>query len=367
MKIKKWYFSINESGIPFYEHMIRCAVLSALKNTDLLPNCIYHGDDVPFLDWLRAIGVNVIRHKSSIYDAIKNASDTPKWNKKTAEGAYLRIDIPLIEEEEDYVLYTDCDVVFIKEIADYGEPPEFFSAAPEFGMDSWAYCNTGVLILNVKALRKSHEEFSNFCRNNLTTIPEMGVGHYDQAALNIFYKNKWSKLPLRMNWKPYWGYSDEAEIIHFHGPKPTHIKRMMSDDLKNIPDLYLDLFNRNSLGMAYSLGVFSEIERSKQNKKVQGYIDYLSKDRMIGWAIYLNDKINPVKINVFDGDDYLFSFNADLNRHDIFEKKGVKFGGFELFIPAGCNNLILKDDFGFPIFLSFNGKQKSSFNLVDLG
>lgn len=360
MNIRKWYFTINETGVPLYEEMIKSAVLSAKKNTDLIPYCIYYGEDVALLDWMRGMGVNVIRHKSSIYEAISLADDTDKWNKKTAEGAYLRIDIPILEKDDDFVLYTDCDVIFIKNIVDYGQVPDYFSAAPEFGKNSWGYCNTGVLVMNIKALRESHKEFSDFCKNNLTKIPEMGVGFYDQAAFNIFYKNKWTKLRLEMNWKPYWGYSSEAEIIHFHGPKPSHIKKIMEEDINGIPDIYVDLFGRSEIGMAYSLGRYHEI---KEEKKIEGHIDFLEDGRIVGWALHIDKRTNPVKINIFSGDEFLFSVTADLKREDILSKKGVSLGGFNFEVAKKYKNIKMLDDFGFPIELFFNGKKCSYFNL----
>lgn len=42
---------------------------------------------------------------------------------------------------------------------------------------------------------------------------------YDQGYLNDYCYSSLTKLPLQLNWKPYWGYSDKAEIVHFHGMK----------------------------------------------------------------------------------------------------------------------------------------------------
>ena len=38
--------------------------------------------------------------------------------------------------------------------------------------------------------------------------------------LRYFYK-RMTLLPDAFNYKAYWGYSPEATLIHFHGPKPT--------------------------------------------------------------------------------------------------------------------------------------------------
>jgi hypothetical protein len=47
---------------------------------------------------------------------------------------------------------------------------------------------------------------------------------WDQAAYRRFYRDSngplWDRLLPELNWKPYWGESPHAKIIHFHGPKP---------------------------------------------------------------------------------------------------------------------------------------------------
>ncbi len=48
----------------------------------------------------------------------------------------------------------------------------------------------------------------------------------DEFALNEAYRGFWEQLDPALNWKPYWGYSASAKILHFHGPKLNAIEPM---------------------------------------------------------------------------------------------------------------------------------------------
>lgn len=301
MNIRKWYFAINETGIPGYKRLIQAAVLSCKQNTSLQPVCLYYGHDVPFLLWLESQNVKIIRHQSSILDAINSTPSTSQWNNVTATGAYLRIDIPLIEQEDEFVLYTDCDVIFLKEITDFGEAPEYFSGAPEDDPENWEFANTGVMIINVKNMRKVHADFSAFAAQNLTRFAPKGHGTYDQGALNAYFSGKWSRLTLDLNWKPYWGISPTTRIVHFHGPKPSHIEDLITDNTRHLPNVYKGLFAKNPASMAYYLGRFHAIEQSRSANangiRYLGYIDAIKTSNnevtLSGWAVDLKGSPSP--------------------------------------------------------------------------
>lgn len=55
----KWYFCFNEASTEWFEEMIEVAVVSALKNTNLEPHCVYDGGDTPLIGWLRAKNVRI--------------------------------------------------------------------------------------------------------------------------------------------------------------------------------------------------------------------------------------------------------------------------------------------------------------------
>ena len=226
----KWFFAINEAspGFEIYSQMIKVAVYTAQQNTSLEPYCIYDGADNELTDWLQKNGVKIIYHRTGHYEKLQTQYP---WCSTVACGAFLRIEIPKIVEiyniQDEYVFYTDCDVMFVGDVVDYlqGITCEYFAAAPEHEPTNWEYLNSGVLYMNVKNLQKIQKEFDDFIDGNLEQILQLA---YDQGAYNLFFKDKWDRLDIQLNWKSYWDFSSEAKIIHFHGPKPTQAEEIRS-------------------------------------------------------------------------------------------------------------------------------------------
>eukprot|EP01023_Acetabularia_acetabulum_P017474 TRINITY_DN1872_c0_g1_i14.p3 TRINITY_DN1872_c0_g1~~TRINITY_DN1872_c0_g1_i14.p3 ORF type:complete len:157 (-),score=28.13 TRINITY_DN1872_c0_g1_i14:1113-1583(-) len=89
--------------------------------------------------------------------------------------------------------------------------------------DKFPY-NAGVALWNNHALRKSHSALINFVLNTSDALYWKDYGPVDQGALNKFYEEdirSW-KLPTKFNKKPYHLYTEDALVVHFHGPKPHH-------------------------------------------------------------------------------------------------------------------------------------------------
>lgn len=268
MELRKWYFAINQSGLPSYERLIRVAVATCRKNTNLQPICLYYGEDVPFLTWLRDNGVTVIKHTSSLIQAIRSTPSTRFWRAETAAGAYLRIDIPLIETEDAFVLYTDVDVMFLSGVVYVGPTPEFFSCAPEHDKENTTYFNSGSMVINVEAMRDIHADFRDFIKTGIGDFYKSGRGTYDQGALNCFFDDRVTPLPLEMNWKPYWGMNENAQILHFHGPKPRELEALIiRDDSVSMPASYKTLYAMNPTSCRHYLDMFkafeSELDRDR--------------------------------------------------------------------------------------------------------
>lgn len=133
----KWFFCWCQDTDFREDHnwkdLIRASVASARKNTDLEPNFIYDGEDLEFLEELKASGVNVIFHRLSFTEEIIRNSPNDKMSQAVARGAFLRFDIPLVADPSDeLVLYTDADVMFLEHPRLQGYFPEFIAAAPQF-------------------------------------------------------------------------------------------------------------------------------------------------------------------------------------------------------------------------------------------
>lgn len=245
----KWYFACNDKSENFYP-LIKGAVNSAIANTSLEPNFIYDGSENELTQWLRARGVNIIFHKSSIFDALENFYR--KEDLHIPSGAFLRCDIPLIETQEEYVLYTDCDVLFLKDF-DYKNlsKPEYFSCSTQFKRNDFVHFNTGIMYMNIKNLRKDIDKFFEFIKNNLGVLKT-----FDQDAYQIYYSGKNTKLPIKYNHKPYWGIDSNAVILHFHGGKPTDFKS--DESVKNLCGIYYDLYKKNPKSYRYYLQMFQK-------------------------------------------------------------------------------------------------------------
>jgi hypothetical protein len=226
----QWYFALTEDSTAFrqYAEMIMVAVHTARKFTSLVPHCIYDGADNEFTDWLTKNGVRIIRHRSFIREPLAELGRR-KGNPHLAAalaGAFSRVELPEIVERlggDQRVLYTDCDVMFVAEVVPELEANgcEYFAVAPESAQEDYVNMNTGVMLMNTERLRKSLPEFREYVSENLADLERES---WDEAAYRWFYRDGsgplWDRLRPELNWKPYWGQSANAKIIHFHGPKP---------------------------------------------------------------------------------------------------------------------------------------------------
>ena len=230
----KWFFALNEAspGFQRYADLIQVAVYSARQHTNLQPHFLYDGRPNQLTAWLEDQGVRVIPCRTFLHSHIerKSREQNRPQTLSIGAGAFLRLEIPTLTErlglDDTYVLYTDCDVMFTGEV----EPtlrrlrPRYFAVAPE-GLDrrNRDAMNSGVMLMNLPALRSVDGAFKNFILANLDDISL----HYDQRAYKRYFgkesngRTLWDELPAEYNWKPYWGVRDTARIVHFHAAKPT--------------------------------------------------------------------------------------------------------------------------------------------------
>ena len=225
-----WFFALTEASTAFrqYAEMIMVAVHTAKTHTSLVPHCIYDGGANDFTDWLTKREVRIIRHRSFVHDHLVELGRR-KANPHLAAalaGAFSRVELPEIVTtlgSPARVLYTDCDVMFRGEVVPQLEANacEHFAVAPESVQHDYVNMNTGVMLMNTARLRESLPAFREYIVANLEGLERES---WDEAAYRWFYREGdtplWDRLPPQLNWKPYWGASDAAKIIHFHGPKP---------------------------------------------------------------------------------------------------------------------------------------------------
>jgi len=218
----KWYFALSQATQQVYADHVKVSVISALKNTSLEPHFLYDGEDDDLCAWMRSKGVTVIRTRVHFHEQITALRETG-YLSDVALGAYLRTEIPNIDKSDDIVLYTDCDVMFLKDPVYQGPPIRYFAAAPESDIGDYSVhsINTGSLFMNLKNLRSVYWPFVTFIKGGLQNFAA-----FDQGAYRIFFNGLWDRMDPIHNWKPYWGYNSGASIIHFHGPKYNNIKTM---------------------------------------------------------------------------------------------------------------------------------------------
>jgi len=246
----RWFFAIDEAGSEGLTGAdAKLAVQTALTLGELEPVLIYHGKPNAFTTWMERHNVRVINISLSFITTIRTAESAGTY-KAHSIGHWLRVMVPIVEEAEEFVLYTDCDVIFLNKVNWNTIRPRVFSAAPEFKKDNWNFFNAGVMVINVAAMRDSYIEFEGHIKR---AIGSGNHYHYDdEKALNEFYRGQWERLSPKFNWKPYWGFEGTAVIIHFHGPKLNAIEMIINgiwpaenptqDQLTRIVDGHIDAY-----------------------------------------------------------------------------------------------------------------------------
>jgi lipopolysaccharide biosynthesis glycosyltransferase len=156
---------------------------------------------------------------------INNYSKIGVWNDPhVCLAAFLRFEVANVCKDlsigDKYVWYIDTDTL-LQHHPIFLEDVPVLAASVEFVKNDWNMYNTGVLQLNVASMLDTYKDLIDFSVKNNFNVKKSVV---DQGILNVFYADKFTKLPITYNWKTYWGLNPEAFIIHFHGLKPEDIR-----------------------------------------------------------------------------------------------------------------------------------------------
>ena len=160
--------------------------------------------------------------------------------KDTARGAFLRLDFPRLFPALNEALYTDVDVLFLKDPTNYRLNTTSLALAPEFDITNFKDVNTGAMLFNCKGIAPLFDEVVDFLLKNLSTVPD-----YDQGAIRLGLKGRWDMLSPLLNWKPYWGINKQGVLVHFHGPKPHNFLEDLSLH-PDSPSIYRELYKGHS-------------------------------------------------------------------------------------------------------------------------
>lgn len=242
----KWFFALSEASLGHADHdwenLIRAAVASARANTNLEPHFLYDGAPNAFTVELKSLGVTVVQHQVSYLGNIVERSHMigkplHPMHQAIIAGAYLRTEIPRLDIPDEFVLYTDCDVIFESDPQIDRFRPAFFACAPQFDPNNFQEINSGVMVMNVPGMRQEFANFYHYIVNHYETF-----GAHDQDALREYYNGRFDPLPCELNWKPYWGFNDAATIVHFHGPKPGAIRHLIEQPDYPVPEVWRTLY-----------------------------------------------------------------------------------------------------------------------------
>ena len=235
----KCIFTTNDISDSTYP-LLKAAINSLQKNTTLTPVVMMsidtdiehpnHEEGDKMIEWLHKKNVEIVYHTPTWYKDIKHFTfkTVTNWSNEFMKNMYLyypnyynmnfikseslRIDIPIVFPDEEYVMYVDCDVLFLKdpEIKPFEKP----LAAALRG----SFFNNGVMVFNIPLMKESYEDFLTFfLKSNYSFV----IGETtSQGAYNTYYHDKVAKMPLKLNWHVFTGKDKDVTIAHFCGASP---------------------------------------------------------------------------------------------------------------------------------------------------
>lgn len=262
----QWFFGCTGNAAQWFSEMIRVAVLSSRENTSLSANCLYDGEPCDLTDWMASVGVNVIftqvPFRDELFsDQIIQANRGSTYRSANACGHFLRAVVADYASEET-VIYTDCDVMFLADPK--FEAPRTIAAAAEIDRKTFTPSpfsfNSGVMVLDVSHFRATKDDLISFFREH--NFFDIAHGSYDQVLLNLYYRQTWTPLSADMNWRPASGINSNAQIVHFHGPKPHRVRAIL--DRAGIPEEagLLDIIEHDRVAYNYYTNIFYQYLRS---------------------------------------------------------------------------------------------------------
>ncbi len=269
----KCYFALSDdvSQNDNYYWMFVATINSAIKNTDLELHCLYdfrktfvqNIEEDRIYKLLKDKNVKIHlstidfeRELLSVYtdDYLKKINVT----KSSLYSRFLRFMIADIENEDDVILYSDTDVLFMDEIS--VPNVKTIGVCPEFDKtDKYSYFNAGVMLINMASYKDAKKQLVSMLKEKKLCSIEC----CDQGYLNDIYKNKFEKLPLEFNWKPYWGENSNVKIVHLHGFKPN----LSINGNENCYQEWISaILSKDKNSKAGCIHYFSEFVKYTQNK-----------------------------------------------------------------------------------------------------
>jgi len=220
-----WFLAFSSTiNAAEYEAFAAAAILSAKENAaNLEPHLLYiDGAESNFTQWCEEQGVVVHLHTLTFDSPFSNAAKMVGGNSmyySMAKGAFARLDVAHIYRawggQSEYVLYTDCDVLFFSNPVPFTmHKASVVAIGPQHVRGTKT--NTGVLWIHVDRWLAVWPTFRRYL------IKQNWTGHsFEQELFLDFFQPFSAQLDDAWNYKPYWQAVNETIVIgHFHGPKP---------------------------------------------------------------------------------------------------------------------------------------------------
>ncbi len=357
----KWYFAVSAASLMRGDHdwpgVLRAAVNSANRNTTLQPNLLFDGEPSALTHELQARGVRVIPHRVSLYPqlaayAAQHGKDA-MWL-HIAAAAFMRFDIPSIEQADDLVLYTDIDVMFLRHPNFFRTTPPLFFGASSQTTERYDDMNSGVMLMNVPAMREDHTRLCAFAANNL----DLGL---DQEVLRVYHKGRYDLIDRSLNWKPYWGRNPDAQIVHFHGPKPVAVRKFLQHaGDSQLPADWQTLLSYNPDGYRHYLDLWDQLA---DPDRVICIIDVVDAHYIAGWAVYERRSDRQVEFTVSVDGAADGTLVCDQHRPDVaMAGFGSARAGFRYTLPVAAlgappRRVVFTDSEGLDVALSVSGRR----------
>eukprot|EP00002_Diphylleia_rotans_P019150 TRINITY_DN3707_c0_g1_i10.p1 TRINITY_DN3707_c0_g1~~TRINITY_DN3707_c0_g1_i10.p1 ORF type:complete len:260 (-),score=33.60 TRINITY_DN3707_c0_g1_i10:578-1357(-) len=214
--------------------MAMVAVLSARAKTTLKMICLMATDNKEVTAWFEKQNVQVIHHKLSWMPRLEklhsilanNGSNVlPELGLTDLAVSYFVTDIPMIDDifKLDYVLYTTPDVMFIDDVRpkDFPDWPSYVACARKLARQRVKAYDTSVMVMNLRSLRNTRDDFIDFITNSPSLNTAYGVGVH--GSYSDFYrqsKRSVDVFPVKFSWNPEWDAKEPAAIVHFRTLRP---------------------------------------------------------------------------------------------------------------------------------------------------
>lgn len=233
----KWVFTMIAGASQLAIHHMKVAVMSAIANTTLVPYCLYYPVDWTSShppqetsdaeQWLLDKGVVVIRHRPSWVWKVQPTLSSGAL--QTMIAKFMRFDIPVVGFTDNYILYTDIDIMFMRDLRweDLGKQlPELFLMGSDIKVAGDARDgNAGVMLLQIDHLRRLYNSFIDWVFKAEDIKKGFEGGHVVDLYQRYYSGNITLVDKPLFNWRPFWETTeeefDQVIILHLEAPNVT--------------------------------------------------------------------------------------------------------------------------------------------------